>query len=1628
MARQPSGRPSGRIGRYQFLEQLGEGSDAVVYRVRDRLSARVVALKALRAEARPEALERFRLEFARLAGLRHPRLLAVRDLGVAGPADSPLGPGQIFFTADDIAAETAREHFARLAPARRAACAARLLGEVAAALGAIHAGGLVHGDVKPDNILLGPRGALLCDLGLARARSLHGQVAGTPAYLAPEALGGEVDPRSDLWSLGVTLWELVEGSPPFGGEPPDLFRRILEAPPPAPAIAPPDLGRVLLRLLDKDPARRYARAEHVEVEAARLLGDATAATDVLARRPPLLPPAFCGREGEISRLAGIFSAPGAGPRVVAVLGPPGAGKTRLIREAVRLHQARAAAGLVEPRDFVADARSLLGAPAAGDVGEAVACILQAVDAVDATDGRGSAVLRLRSSATDPLADRLALARIRDEAAGALVVIEADRAPSWAGREGTESLELRALPAADALRMVESMAGDVQREVARDIVRTSGGLPGLIEQLLWARRAGVDPGSMTGVRELLRRRVRLLEKSASAAAEALAVLGRAAGAAAVARVLREKDGRVQAALDTLRAAGLGAWHEDGFALGSTAVAQAALDGLPARRARTLHERAAAELGPDAPARDRARHAEVLGPPRKAAPLALAAGRDALADLACAEAIGHLEFALRAGAPAVREQAALALAESHALGGDYARALRALDRGGASDRIRAERGRLLVRLGRYDEAESRLGDASGFGGDARFEARALLGRVALARGRPEQAREICGEPDGLPDTPGGLAMLEVAGLARLELGDFPGARACFERAEARVASGSAPGGPAPARAVARLRGLLGMVAQQEGDLRSAAARYAEACALAESAADVGARAAFAASLGAIDIERGLYGDALSRVPRAARELGRLGRTVEWASALLNHGNLLVRIGDLGGARDLLARARAAAEETGAKRLLAYAASLEGDAARAAGEAAAAVQAYRRAVEHVEAHPGSPGVLGEALLGLAASLRTAGRLDEATHVLDRAAAGRNTPTVRARIAVERARLGLAGNAVGQTVEAELMDAITQIRGGGTTADLWRAELVLALVLRARHDEGAPAALERARASMKEVVMATPDPYRDGLLSDPEARRLREVAAPAPAAPAREGTEARLRRLLAVNKRLNSETRLPRLLEYIVDTVIELCDAERGFLVLIDDHGGFQVRTARNITAQTLATEEFSLSRSIAEQAARGGQPIVTVDASSDERFADKRSVSALRLRSVLAAPLRVKGKVVGTIYVDHRLRRGAFSEDDVATVLDFADQAAIAVENARMAAELRRQAREIDRIRQELVRRVERQTSEIAELRTEVVQSREALGARYRYENLVGRSGVMRDLFALLDRVSATELPVVISGESGTGKELVARAIHANGPRQQRAFVSESCSAIPETLLESILFGHVRGAFTGADRDRRGLFEVADGGTLFLDEVGEMSAAMQAKLLRVVQEGEFRRVGGEQPLRASVRLLAASNRDLGKLVSAGRFREDLYYRLTVVRVDVPPLRERREDIPLLCEHLLEKHFPGAGRSVTPDAMRALSAYRWPGNVRELENVLLRAAALSDGPIRPADLPAEVQPGAAQADPDDLRIRTRVADLERDLIRRALQGASGNQSHAARVLGISRFGLHKKMQRFRLRVATSL
>lgn len=328
----------------------------------------------------------------------------------------------------------------------------------------------------------------------------------------------------------------------------------------------------------------------------------------------------------------------------------------------------------------------------------------------------------------------------------------------------------------------------------------------------------------------------------------------------------------------------------------------------------------------------------------------------------------------------------------------------------------------------------------------------------------------------------------------------------------------------------------------------------------------------------------------------------------------------------------------------------------------------------------------------------------------------------------------------------------------------------------------------------------------------------------------------------------------------------------------------------------------------------------------------------------------------------------------------------------------------------------------------LKEENSRLRDAVAGQFSYNGILSRTSGMQEIFTQITKVADLKTTILVLGESGTGKELVARAVHQNGRRAPKPFVAVNCGAIPENLLESELFGHVRGAFTGASSDKSGLFEQADGGTLFLDEIGEMPLSLQVKLLRVLQEGEIRRVGGAAAVTVDVRVISATSRDLSVDVGVGRFREDLYFRLNVFCLQLPPLRERVEDIPLLADHFMERYVHDNNCQVMrfePAAMRCLTAYRWPGNIRELENAVERACILSeDGRITAECLPPAVrlvdEPGAVTGSDENLSIKKAEESIERDLIRKALAKTGGNRTQAAKILEISHRSLLYKLKEF--------
>ena len=486
----------------------------------------------------------------------------------------------------------------------------------------------------------------------------------------------------------------------------------------------------------------------------------------------------------------------------------------------------------------------------------------------------------------------------------------------------------------------------------------------------------------------------------------------------------------------------------------------------------------------------------------------------------------------------------------------------------------------------------------------------------------------------------------------------------------------------------------------------------------------------------------------------------------------------------------------------------------------------------------------------------------------------------------------------------------------------------------------------------------------------------------------------ESTLEALMDASAAMNATLDLSTVLAQIARSAAEVIDAEASSVLLLDvARNKLVFKAAVGEKASVLIGHEFDATLGIAGRVLASGAPIMVADAAGHPDFfggIDERA--SFHTRAVIAAPLRHRDRVFGVVEALNKSDGSEFTQRDLEILKLLANLAAISVSNAQM---------------HEAVKR-------------------ENLGLRSSVEHgdtIIGNSPALREVLELCDRVAQTQATVLLLGETGTGKEVSARRIHATSARADHAFIAINCAALPETLLESEMFGHEAGAFTGASATRIGRFELADGGTLFLDEIGDISASTQVKLLRVLQEREFVRVGGSKTITCDVRIIAATNKDLKKAMSAGTFREDLYYRLNVFPVQLPPLRQRREDIAALVTHFTSQTARELGwpaPEIDAAATERLTRYAWPGNIRELRNVIERAVLLCDeGSIRVANLPPGIAQDAKQED-DPAEDISALDEYEKAMIVKALEENEWNQTRAAAVLEMSRDNLRYRVRKY--------
>lgn len=489
--------------------------------------------------------------------------------------------------------------------------------------------------------------------------------------------------------------------------------------------------------------------------------------------------------------------------------------------------------------------------------------------------------------------------------------------------------------------------------------------------------------------------------------------------------------------------------------------------------------------------------------------------------------------------------------------------------------------------------------------------------------------------------------------------------------------------------------------------------------------------------------------------------------------------------------------------------------------------------------------------------------------------------------------------------------------------------------------------------------------------------------------------GTEIEsLKELLKFSEKLLSVREIDRLLESLVDHVIRVTQADKGFLALVEGTD-LHVKVARNMERQNVANAIENFSDSIVREVLTSHQPIIVSDALGDDKFGHSESVVNLELRSVMCVPLIERGgQPFGLIYLGNNRVANLFEKRTLELLTIYASQASLLVRNALLVNELSVENRKLKKAREE-----------------------------QRFGELIGTCDAMREIYRKLEKVAPTDISVLITGETGTGKELIARELHQRSTRQAGPFITINCGAIPENLLESELFGHVKGAFTGAVATRIGRFQAANGGTLFLDEVGELPLNLQVKLLRALQEKVVSKVGDTRSESVDIRIVAATNRVLEDEISEGRFREDLFYRLNVVGLHLPPLRERGDDLEVLARHLLQrfaKEFGSDVKGFSADANRAMRRYAWPGNIRQLENRIKKAVVLSDSTLVEAE-DLDLRPENLE---EVVPLATAVEEFKERYIDEVLKRNNENRSRTARDLGVDARTIFRYLERKRARL----
>ena len=1568
-----------------------------VYRVLDQ--DRECALKILNTMVDQKSVyRRFHREFQVLNRFQHPRLVRTYTWGFA--------EGRPYFTMEYLPGKTLEKIIAdrALLGQFRASYFFALMQQIVEGLAYIHAQGAVHRDLKPSNIMVleteeGIETTIL-DLGLAKFRHLHGAsitqtgaTIGTAEYMSPEqGKGLWVDHRSDLYSLGVILYEMLLGAPPFSGQNPVsvILKHIRESPPPM-VEAPDQTQQIVLKLLAKEPVDRYQSAEELVQALNGVASSGFVLPDDEQRdvHRKVMRPQFVGRESEMKMLRAMLRDVQAGEqRVVLISGESGVGKSRLVEELL---------GDALIHDFLC-----LNGAGREEGGQIYGALIDAFQRVKTTDLVGRVPDSLESDKFYVMERWLQLLKSLRQKQPIVLCLEdiqwldelsleflryvlRDPEPcpfllcltcQGSNRESIPNevenfihsnelaeairIQLEDLPREEVGYLAASMLGErsIPPDALQSLFRETGGQPlFVVEAVRTLVNADVVRQDVYGdwqwgefsetllsddISEVLYRRITALSAVQRQVMEYACVFLNDFSFELLASIWLGDELELLEILEGLIDEGLLITYgdEERYRFAQGLYRRAIYDRLQDVRRRLLHREIgnALEESEDAEelTEELADHFMAAEEQNKSVKYMRLSGKKALVKHAYRQALRRFEDVRdRARDDAFESQAdeiefLCDYADVLRNCGQYNRALEFLDE--AKALLPADRKDLKARI---------LENIGGIHG--------MLQHGEIAEGYMLKALQLYRELD---DLDGEIQALSSLAYLCDVSGRHEDAIAYMRREIEKRRVLTDP------QKDAFIQGREGQAALMGFKFETAKKHLEVAVKTAQQPGLEYHRVGVFNLLQRIYFYLGNFNRAESVCNEVIGEWQKRGFVYWEAVNFLYLGELTLERGDFVEALEYAETSSERFLQTPRKDYIYRAYAIAATAAARMGDTEVALEWAKKASEGTQQTSGMfTGILPLVYCGIGVALAQAGRITEAEEAFEQA-----------------------------------IECRRESKG-----DHWARALLMAgeFYLERGDVPKARAHLEAAKQAFEEMEMSYFLEKTRVLLNQSFYRG--KDATP--------GSEIlsvdRLRLLYDVSRELTTERDVKALLDRTLGNLLTVYPAERVLVAIKNETPkGFVVDAVRYYNVEADDAEE--LSRGIIRRVIETNEPVLSMDAQIDERLNQYQSVIDYNIRSVLCVPVfHLSEGVMGALYVDHRGMGNAFSEADQTFLQAFANLVGMALVNARMYEQLEEKA-------QYLQQQVER---------------------RHQLGDLFGQSDAMQAIYRLIERAAKSDIPVLVQGETGTGKELAARAIHYNSTRKDQRFLSQNCATLSPELLQSELFGHKKGAFTGATEDHTGIFEAADGGTVFLDEIADAPPHLQRSLLRVLQEGEVRRVGETEDRAVDVRIIAATNRDLKQEVEKGSFREDLYYRLHVIQIDMPPLREYLEDVPLLAEHLLIRAKEEASKSVgglTVGAIRALTSYDWPGNVRELENEIRRAVALAEeeGVITP-DLFSEAVGHTVSDIPIEFqgRLQDHVQEYERRLIRAALEKCKGNITHTARELGMTRVGLHKKINRLGLR-----